>query len=104
MPFPESTDLNVTILISEGKRPSKPRRFDAPGMTPAIWKIAEKCWHENAKKRPEVNVVLRRLENLANTGVCARETYSCLVWEILTCDYSKRQKYANTTPTVARVF
>jgi serine/threonine protein kinase len=68
MPFPEFTDPNVTILIARGKRPPKPRNFDAPGITPAVWKIARKCWHEKAKERPEVNVVLKHLENLASPG------------------------------------
>ncbi|KAF9647762.1 kinase-like protein [Thelephora ganbajun] len=65
MPFPEYTDHNVIVMISEGERPSKPRHFDAPGMTSAVWKIAQKCWHEKASKRPEVDAVLRSLEALA---------------------------------------
>ena len=77
MPFPECTDNKVLKLISNEKRPPKPRRFETPGMTPAVWKIAEKCWHENAKERPEVNVVLQYLEGLANPGVCAHEA-ACL--------------------------
>ncbi|KAF9643164.1 kinase-like protein [Thelephora ganbajun] len=68
MPFPEYTDHNVIVMISEGKRPSKPRHFDAPGMTPMIWKIAQKCWHEKANERPEVDAVLQSLEVLANSG------------------------------------
>ena len=77
MPFPEHTDPNVKKIISKGKRPQKPRRFEAPGMTPAVWKIAERCWHENAKERPEVNAVLQYLEGLANPGVCVHEA-TCL--------------------------
>ena len=77
MPFSGADDINVTVLISKGKRPPKPLRFDAPGITPAVWKIAEKCWHENAKERPEVNVVLQYLEGFVNPGVCAHEA-ACL--------------------------
>ena len=75
-PFPEYTDTSVTVMVSKGKRPPKPLRFDAPGMSPAIWKIAKKCWHEKAKERPEVNVVLKHLENLVNPGpgVCTHNT------------------------------
>ena len=78
MPFPEKTDPSVMIMISKGKRPPKSRHFDAPGMTPAVWKIAKKCWHEKARERPEVNVVLQDLENLANLnpGVCIYQTRS----------------------------
>ena len=77
MPFPECMDHNVINLMLKGKRPPKPRRFEAPGMTPAVWRIAEKCWHENAKERPEVNVVLQYLEGLANPGVYAHDA-ACL--------------------------
>jgi len=75
MPFPDYTDHNVAIIIAKGKRPQKPTRFEAPGITPAVWKIAEKCWHQKAKERPEAKVVLQCLEDLANTGKCTHETY-----------------------------
>ena len=80
MPFPEFTNPNVSTLISKGRRPPKPLRFQAPGITPAVWKIAEKCWHQKANERPEVNAILQHLEGLANPGTCAHEV-PCLEWE-----------------------
>ena len=81
MPFgPEFTDHNVMIMITEGRRP-KPRSIDAPGMTPEVWKIAQKCWHKTAEERPEVNTVLRSLENIANSGMCAHKADFCPEWE-----------------------
>lgn len=68
IPFPELTDANVMILVLEGERPPKPHRFEVPGMTPEVWKIAEMCWHEKPKKRPEVRTVLQHLQDLANPG------------------------------------
>jgi hypothetical protein len=79
-PFPEFTDHNVVFLILKGKRPPKPHHFDAPGMTLAVWKIAEKCWHEKAKERPDVNGILKHLENLANPGVCTHEPEGCFYY------------------------
>jgi len=75
VPFPDYTDHHVSIVISKGKRPPKPAHFKAPGITSAVWKIAEKCWHQKAKERPEAKVVLECLENLANPGECTHETY-----------------------------
>ena len=83
MPFPEFTDPNVTIMISKGKRPPKPRHFDAPGIAPGVWKVAEKCWHEKAKERPEVDAVLQYLESIANTGGCTHEACTCTPWELI---------------------
>ena len=83
MPFPGSTDANVTILVFQGKRPPKPRRFEIPGVTPAVWKIAEKCWREKAKDRPEVNTVLQGLETIAHTGGCTHSACICLPWEVV---------------------
>jgi serine/threonine protein kinase len=77
MPFPELTDPMVIIVTSKGERPLKPPHFDTPGMTPAIWEIAEKCWHRKAKKRPEANAVLKHLEKLADPGVCTHELEAC---------------------------
>jgi hypothetical protein len=78
MPFPELIDSSVVIMVLKGKRPPKPRHFDAPGITPAVWKIAKKCWHEKARERPDVNAVLQDLEGLANPGpsMCTHQTRS----------------------------
>ena len=72
-PYAGVQDSVVIPMVLKGKRPSKPRTFEAPGMTPAVWKIAEKCWHQKANERPEVDAVLQRLENLANPGTCAHK-------------------------------
>ena len=73
VPFPKRGEYEVATMVSNGKRPSKPRRFNATGMTPAVWKIAEKCWRQKAEKRPEVSTVLKYLEDLAKPGMYARE-------------------------------
>lgn len=70
MPFPEYTDQNVIVTIYEGKRPPRPRKFDVPGMTRAVWNVAQACWNKRAEERPEANAVLQSLEALANSGVC----------------------------------
>jgi hypothetical protein len=85
IPFPEVTDPHLILLISKGKRPPQPRSFDAPGITPEVWRIATKCWRARAKKRPEINAVLQSLETLASlgSGVHIHETYSYLEWDII---------------------
>lgn len=70
MPFPEFTDQNVIVMVAGGKRPSKPDPFEAPGITPEVWKIAQKCWNEKENERPEVDAVLKMLESLPKSGVC----------------------------------
>ena len=81
MPFPERGHYEVITLVSKGKRPSKPHRFDIPGMTLAVWEVAEKCWRQKARERPEANTVLGYLEDLANSGMYTREAYSHLEGE-----------------------
>jgi len=83
MPFPDYTDHNVAIIISKGKRPSKPIRFEAPGITAGVWKIAKQCWDEKEKERPEARAVLQFLENLFHSGRCTRNACSCLPWEVI---------------------
>ncbi|KAF9647956.1 kinase-like protein [Thelephora ganbajun] len=82
IPFPDSSDPRVIIMISKGNRPPKPLQFDAPGMTPAVWKIAQKCWHQKAMERPEVKVVLQYLECPPNHGMCVHRVCSCPEREI----------------------
>ena len=85
MPFPDFTDPNVTVMISRGKRPPTPRRFDAPGTSKAVWKVAKKCWHERARDRPEIDEVLHDLEKVLNPGVCTRKACTCEPWELIDC-------------------
>ena len=67
-PFPRLTNFSVMIQVSDGMRPEKPQRFEAPGLTPDVWEIAETCWHKEPKERPEAHIVLQRLEDLASFG------------------------------------
>ena len=66
MPFSGYTDRDVTVMVSRGERPSKPRRFEAPGITPEVWSIAERCWHKRAEKRPSSEAVLRNLQQITS--------------------------------------
>ena len=43
MPFPERTDYVVVVTVLQGKRPRKPSRFEIPGITLAVWKLAIIC-------------------------------------------------------------
>ena len=83
MPFPDALDPSVTIMISKGKRPQKPRNFNANGITPAAWKVAKNCWQEKARDRPEMDEALQDLEKIAKLGVCNHEACTCFPWELI---------------------
>ncbi|KAF9789402.1 kinase-like domain-containing protein, partial [Thelephora terrestris] len=68
VPFADSTEYNVVSIVLKGKRPPKPRRFDAPGTSEAVWKVAQKCWHGKAHKRPEVKEALQYLNDIKHGG------------------------------------
>ena len=83
MPFPDYQDERMSVLISTGKRPKKPDSFDAPGISPGVWEIAEQCWHGEVKERPETDVVLQRLETLLHSGACTHNAFTCSPWELI---------------------
>jgi hypothetical protein len=83
IPFPDYSDPKVTLVVSQGKRPRKPRPFEAEGITSKVWKVAKKCWHEKAAERPEVKLVLHDLEKISNPGVCTHKACTCSPWEIV---------------------
>ena len=83
MPLHKYSDSLVKFMISKGKRPRKPRRFEAQGITSEVWKVAEKCWHEKAGERPEARQVLWDLEKIANSGVCTHNACTCSSWEFI---------------------
>ena len=75
VPFAGYNDPGVAIFVSKGKRPTKPRSFEAPGMSLAVWKLAERCWHADADERPEVKDVLQELEEITKPGECTHEAF-----------------------------
>lgn len=66
IPFPDLDDYSVSPMVCRGVRPPKPQSFDVLGISPAVWEIAEMCWHQEANQRPRVKAVLRCLEEIAN--------------------------------------
>jgi hypothetical protein len=75
LPFPRDNAPYVSYDILEGRRPRTPHRFDAPGMGPAVWKIAQACWQGYEWARPEVKNVLLSLKAIANPGECTCEVH-----------------------------
>lgn len=90
MPFSDLSDSNVIVMISKGKRPPIPRRFDAPGTSKAVWKVAKKCWQDKARERPEANEVLQNLENILNLGACTHQICTSEPLELI-MDWSRRR-------------
>ena len=68
-PFAATPDLSVTLTILKGLRPQKPDPIRIAGLTPAVWKIAQECWHKRAARRPGTVNILERLEAIAGSGV-----------------------------------
>jgi hypothetical protein len=81
VPFPDLTHYNVPSVVTKGKRPPKPRRFDAPGTSKAVWEVAEKCWHSKPDKRPEVKEALQYLNGINTGGECTYVECSYSGWE-----------------------
>lgn len=77
IPYPELRDSHVIVKVLRGGRPQKPPLFETRGMSPAVWKIAKACWHQNSKNRLDTKAILQSLENLPNPGVSLQYA---LVW------------------------
>jgi len=63
IPFPNSPDPTVILLVARGRRPPKPVSGEALGLTPTIWELTKRCWHKNPAKRPDTSEILAYLEN-----------------------------------------
>ena len=61
LPFHEHTDLTVFVKVLEGKRPPRGERF-----AESLWKMLERCWASQPNDRPNIEVVLQRLETVSN--------------------------------------
>ena len=64
IPFPNSADLIVPFLVTEGRRPSKPTEASRLGLSSDVWRLVQDCWKQRRKKRPEIQYVTRRLREV----------------------------------------
>ena len=73
-------ERDIPTIILEGKRPSEPDSFETAGISPEVWRIAKRYYHEKEKKRLGTNVVLEDPEALFQFGVYARRACTCSLW------------------------
>lgn len=69
VPFEElKKNEEVVLRISRGSRPEKPQNAQAVGLTTEMWKFTESCWHQNPKKRPNVEEVVKRWQKFVESN------------------------------------
>ena len=93
VPFHDRMQGEAAALISQGIRPSKPSNAREIGLTDPIWRLTCKCWNQDPSKRPNVEKVVRKLENAAVDGDSAESKRS--KFHILRCSDS-RHSYTDT--------
>ena len=69
VPFPESVNVQVVLLVSKGGRPPRPHGCERLGLVTAIWRLTEECWNQNPDRRPDVASVLRRFQAIVSAGL-----------------------------------
>jgi len=69
VPFPESANVHVVLMVSKGGRPPKPPGCERLGLVPAIWKLTVECWNQNPDRRPDIASVLSRFQATVGTGL-----------------------------------
>ena len=94
-------------MVSSGKQPHRPRRFDAPEITQEVWALAERCWNGSAEERPEVTVVLQDLKQIVGSGECTRDSRSYSRWELILfglCVVGVRDRRPSIKQTIRGMF
>lgn len=74
IPFPEYTDANIIVLVSNGKRPGKPQGGEKLGLEPAVWELTQDCWNQDREKRPDIAEVFRRFKAVVTTDLLVSPT------------------------------
>ena len=54
------------MVITQGRRPEKPKFGHTRGYTEELWKLTTDCWQQDPAKRPPVDNVLEELRNEAS--------------------------------------
>ena len=63
VPFSQHRNCAVIAGILRGERPGRPDKADKMGFTDDVWGILGRCWESIPSDRPEIEDVLRCLEN-----------------------------------------
>ena len=61
-PFSTCRDVEIIVLVLEGKRPERPRRDVGKLFADGVWETLELCWEEQPEKRPNARQILMGLE------------------------------------------
>lgn len=58
IPFGNGSFVMAMLAIMHGTRPPRPTH---PAFTESLWKLMQRCWHQDPRERPEVSEVLEVL-------------------------------------------
>ena len=67
IPFVEQENAVIVVFqILRGDRPKMPENTHEVGLTVEIWNLIESCWRQDPKKRPTIEEIVARLQELVN--------------------------------------
>ena len=67
IPFVEQENATeVVFQILRGDRPKMPKNAREVGLTVEIWNLIESCWRQDPKRRPTIEEIVARLQELVN--------------------------------------
>ena len=75
-----SSDSSVIVLMIDGKRPERARYLPTI-FTGPMWDLIVNCWDQDPKKRPDMETVVRCLENMwlvVFAGFCLHALHCCV--------------------------
>jgi len=74
IPFASRTDTATVFKVLEGERPERPQGTQGARFTDSIWGMLELCWKPRPSDRPNLDIVLRCLQDAARPSIpsCGR--------------------------------
>ena len=78
IPFEEQKNEAVVLRISRGGRPEMPENAGAVGLTGEMWNLLENCWQQNPKKRPTMEMVVKRWEGFVENNGDNKGVIKCV--------------------------
>lgn len=70
VPFSDRSDHIITMELVQGRRPPRPKH---PDVTGRVWRLIQRCWHQDPRLRPEAEGILRELrESSVSRSFCDR--------------------------------
>ena len=79
-PFANNTNENIKSAVTEGQRPDE--SLLPENMPAAMNDLMRECWHQQPSKRPDMEIIVQKLDNMLSCDEKVKSTFNAAIQKI----------------------